>query len=78
MNFFTSHLGKTAKFVCSACFGKGFQLVAALRWQVNRSNVRNLSEARIQEEQLQYQRYFHIEVKASPSPPTQSQLQSKH
>lgn len=48
-------IGKTAKFVCSACFGKGFQLVAALRWQVNRSNVRNLSEARIQEEQLQYQ-----------------------
>lgn len=61
---------------CSACFGKGSQLLAAVLWQVNRINVGKLGEARIWEEQEQNQRYFHIEVKTPPWPPTQLQLKN--
>lgn len=45
--------------------------MAAILWQVNRTKVGDFGEARIQEKQEQNQRYFYIEVKASPSPPTQ-------
>nr|KAF6447082.1 interleukin 1 receptor like 1 [Rousettus aegyptiacus] len=48
-------IGKTAYITCSACFGKGSQLLAAVRWWVNDSKVENLSNPRIQEEQEQNQ-----------------------
>ncbi|XP_023392378.1 interleukin-1 receptor-like 1 [Pteropus vampyrus] len=48
-------IGKTAYITCSACFGKGSQLMAAVLWQVNRSKVENLSNVRIQEEREQNQ-----------------------
>lgn len=75
VNFFTSHPGKTANIICSACFGKGSQLTSAVMWQVNGSTIGNFGEARIREEQEQNQRYFHTEIK---TPPTQLQLLSKH
>ncbi|XP_048209497.1 interleukin-1 receptor-like 1 [Perognathus longimembris pacificus] len=48
-------IGKPLNVICTACFGKGKQTVAAVLWQVNRRNVRNLGEARIQEEEGQNQ-----------------------
>lgn len=61
---------------CSACFGKGSQFMTTVLWQVNGTNVRNFSEARIWQEQEQNQRYFHIEVETPPWPPTPLQLQN--
>ncbi|XP_054433938.1 interleukin-1 receptor-like 1 [Pteronotus mesoamericanus] len=46
-------IGKTAKIICSACFGKGSQIMADILWQVNGSTVGNFGETRIQEEQEQ-------------------------
>ncbi|XP_006218794.3 interleukin-1 receptor-like 1 isoform X1 [Vicugna pacos] len=48
-------IGKPANITCSACFGKGSQIMAEVLWQVNRSKVANFGEARIQEEQGQNQ-----------------------
>ncbi|XP_045684667.1 interleukin-1 receptor-like 1 isoform X3 [Phyllostomus hastatus] len=48
-------IGKTANIICSACFGKGSQLMSAVQWQVNGSIIGNSGEARIQEEQEQNQ-----------------------
>ncbi|KAK1327688.1 hypothetical protein QTO34_012833 [Cnephaeus nilssonii] len=48
-------IGKAVNITCSACFGKGSQLLAAVLWQVNRINVGKLGEARIWEEQEQNQ-----------------------
>lgn len=48
-------VGKAANITCSACFGKGSQLLAAVLWQVNRRHVENFSEARIWQEQEQNQ-----------------------
>lgn len=48
-------VGKAVNITCSACFGKGSQLLAAVLWQVNGINVGNLGEARIWEEQEQNQ-----------------------
>ncbi|XP_070429494.1 interleukin-1 receptor-like 1 isoform X2 [Equus przewalskii] len=47
--------GKTASITCSACFGKGSQIMAAILWQVNRTKVGDFGEARIQEKQEQNQ-----------------------
>ncbi|KAB0393903.1 hypothetical protein E2I00_002558, partial [Balaenoptera physalus] len=41
-------IGKPADLRCSACFGKGSQIMADVLWQVNRSNIENFGEARIQ------------------------------
>ncbi|XP_036119241.1 interleukin-1 receptor-like 1 isoform X2 [Molossus molossus] len=46
-------IGRAANITCSACFGKGTQLLAAVLWLVNGSKVGNWSEARIWEEQEQ-------------------------
>ncbi|XP_028631225.1 interleukin-1 receptor-like 1 isoform X2 [Grammomys surdaster] len=46
-------IGKSASITCSACFGKGSQVLAAVLWQVNETTVRNFGEARIQEEEGQ-------------------------
>lgn len=46
-------IGKPANFTCSACFGKGIPFIDAILWQVNRTNVSNFGEARIQEEHQQ-------------------------
>ncbi|XP_004435924.1 PREDICTED: interleukin-1 receptor-like 1 isoform X2 [Ceratotherium simum simum] len=48
-------IGKTANLTCSACFGKGSQIMASVLWQVNRSRVGDVGEARIQEKQDQNQ-----------------------
>ncbi|XP_017509053.3 interleukin-1 receptor-like 1 [Manis javanica] len=48
-------IGQTVNITCSACFGKGSQIMAYVLWQVNRSKVENFGEARIQEEQEQNQ-----------------------
>ncbi|XP_047601425.1 interleukin-1 receptor-like 1 [Lutra lutra] len=48
-------IGKPANILCSACFGKGSQFMAGVRWKVNRTTVQNFGEARIQEEQEQNQ-----------------------
>nr|XP_008535633.1 PREDICTED: interleukin-1 receptor-like 1 [Equus przewalskii]XP_023474274.1 interleukin-1 receptor-like 1 [Equus caballus] len=48
-------IGKTASITCSACFGKGSQIMAAILWQVNRTKVGDFGEARIQEKQEQNQ-----------------------
>ncbi|XP_054944958.1 interleukin-1 receptor-like 1 [Physeter macrocephalus] len=48
-------IGKPANLSCSACFGKGSQTMADILWQVNRSNVENVGEARIQVSQEQNQ-----------------------
>lgn len=45
--------------------------MSGVRWKVNGTIVQNFSEARIQEEREQNQRYFYIEVKTSPFPATQ-------
>lgn len=70
----SSPAGEAVNITCSACFGKGSQFLAVVLWQVNGRGVENSSEARIWEEQEQNQRYFHIEVKTPPWPPTQLQL----
>uniref|UniRef100_I3M3P7 Interleukin 1 receptor like 1 n=1 Tax=Ictidomys tridecemlineatus TaxID=43179 RepID=I3M3P7_ICTTR len=44
---------KTANITCSACFGKGSQFLAAVLWQINKTKVSDLGEARIQEEEGQ-------------------------
>ncbi|XP_062935039.1 interleukin-1 receptor-like 1 isoform X1 [Cynocephalus volans] len=46
-------IGKTATIVCSACFGKGTQFLAAVLWQLNGSKVRDFGDPRIQEEEGQ-------------------------
>lgn len=71
VSFFTSHLGKPASIPCSACFGKGSQIMAGILWKVNGSKVQNFGEPRIHEDREQNQRYFYTEVKTSPPPPTQ-------
>ncbi|XP_066863144.1 interleukin-1 receptor-like 1 isoform X2 [Kogia breviceps] len=48
-------IGKPANLSCSACFGKGSQTMADILWQVNRSSVENIGEARIQVLQEQNQ-----------------------
>lgn len=50
-------IGKPANITCSACFGKGPQIMADVLWQVNGKNVENNSEARIQEVQEQNQSF---------------------
>nr|KAF6279121.1 interleukin 1 receptor like 1 [Myotis myotis] len=47
--------GRAADITCSACFGKGSQILTVVVWQVNGTNVRNFSEARIWQEQEQNQ-----------------------
>nr|KAF6279126.1 interleukin 1 receptor like 1 [Myotis myotis] len=64
-------VGRAADITCSACFGKGSQILTVVVWQVNGTNVRNFSEARIWQEQEQNQRYFHSEAETPPWPPTQ-------
>lgn len=46
-------IGQRASVKCSACFGRGSQLLAAVLWQLNGSKVGNLSGARIWAEQEQ-------------------------
>ncbi|ELK32287.1 PREDICTED: interleukin-1 receptor-like 1 [Myotis davidii] len=48
-------VGKAVNITCSACFGKGSQFMTTVLWQVNGTNVRNVSEARIWQEQEQNQ-----------------------
>ncbi|KAM6179904.1 interleukin-1 receptor-like 1 [Erethizon dorsatum] len=48
-------IGETVNITCLACFGRAVQPFAAVLWQVNRSNVRDLGVARIQEEPGQNQ-----------------------
>uniref|UniRef100_G3T0N7 Interleukin-1 receptor-like 1 n=1 Tax=Loxodonta africana TaxID=9785 RepID=G3T0N7_LOXAF len=48
-------IGKTANITCSACMGKGPQFLALIIWQVNGSNVSDLGEERIHQEQVQSQ-----------------------
>nr|KAF6279122.1 interleukin 1 receptor like 1 [Myotis myotis] len=48
-------VGRAADITCSACFGKGSQILTVVVWQVNGTNVRNFSEARIWQEQEQNQ-----------------------
>ncbi|XP_077771058.1 interleukin-1 receptor-like 1 isoform X1 [Canis aureus] len=43
-------IGKPANILCSACFGKGSQMMSGVRWLVNRTTAQNFGEARIQEE----------------------------
>ncbi|XP_029792976.1 interleukin-1 receptor-like 1 isoform X2 [Suricata suricatta] len=47
--------GKPANIPCSACFGKGPQIMAGILWKVNKSKVQNFGEPRIHEDQEQNQ-----------------------
>ncbi|XP_013378308.1 PREDICTED: interleukin-1 receptor-like 1 isoform X2 [Chinchilla lanigera] len=44
-------IGETVNITCLACFGTGAQPFAGVLWQVNRSNIKDLGGARIQDEQ---------------------------
>ncbi|XP_037055678.1 interleukin-1 receptor-like 1 isoform X1 [Peromyscus leucopus] len=48
-------MGKTVNITCSACFGKGSQFLTDVLWQINKRNVKNFGEERIQEEKEQNQ-----------------------
>ncbi|XP_021517647.1 interleukin-1 receptor-like 1 isoform X2 [Meriones unguiculatus] len=45
-----AEIGKAVNITCSACFGKGLQSLAVVLWQINKRNINNFSDARIQEE----------------------------
>ncbi|XP_004369364.1 interleukin-1 receptor-like 1 [Trichechus manatus latirostris] len=48
-------IGKTVNITCLACMGKGLQILASIKWQVNGSSISDLGEARIHQEQVQSQ-----------------------
>ncbi|XP_047708503.1 interleukin-1 receptor-like 1 isoform X2 [Prionailurus viverrinus] len=48
-------IGKPASIPCSACFGKGSQIMAGILWKVNGSKVQNFGEPRIHEDREQNQ-----------------------
>ncbi|XP_023599752.1 interleukin-1 receptor-like 1 isoform X2 [Myotis lucifugus] len=48
-------IGKAVNITCSACFGKGPQLLDIVLWQVNGTNICKFNEARIWQEQEQNQ-----------------------
>ncbi|ELV11567.1 Interleukin-1 receptor-like 1 [Tupaia chinensis] len=48
-------IGKTANLICSACFGKGYQLLTNVLWEVNHTKVEDLNEARFHEEKEENQ-----------------------
>ncbi|XP_077605492.1 interleukin-1 receptor-like 1 [Crocuta crocuta] len=48
-------IGKSANIPCSACFGKGSQIMAGILWRVNGSKVQDFGEPRIHVDQEQNQ-----------------------
>ncbi|XP_051008611.1 interleukin-1 receptor-like 1 [Acomys russatus] len=50
---FDVEVGKTATITCVACFGTGSQILTAVLWQINKRNIGNFNEPRIQEEEGQ-------------------------